>query len=318
MVGEERGQAGWEAGTPSWRRTLRLLLADRIALAAMLFLLLLAAATAAAPALLGPEALRQNLAMRNLPPSFLGGPPDHWLGTDQLGRDLAGRLLLGARVSLGISGTVVLLSLLVGVVLGGLAGYYGGTLDSLIMRTVDVIMSFPSLLLAIIVLYVAGASVTNLILVLAFTRWTLYTRLVRAEVLRIREFAYVEAARALGCPDRVIISRHIAPNLMPALFSLGTLELAQVILSESSLSYLGLGLQPPSVSWGLMVAQGQAYMGTAWWLVVLPGAAILLCSIALNLLATWLGLVLDPTQRGRLGAARIASRAGRSVSAPSA
>jgi peptide/nickel transport system permease protein len=253
----------------------------------------------------------QSLAMRNESPLTEpeeGGRIPHLLGTDQLGRDLLTRLLYGARISLAVGVASVLVSGTVGTLLGLVAGYYRGLADDLIMRLVDVQMGFPSLLLALFVLYVVGSGLWNVVFVLAVTRWMLYARVTRSLVLSYRENVFVEAARALGCSDRRIVFLHLLPNLASPIIVLATLEMAYVILTEASLSFLGLGLQPPDISWGLMLAQGREYVTTAWWLITFPGLAILLTALSLNLLATWLRAVSDPTQRWRyLGTRRAAT-----------
>ena len=265
-----------------------------MALASVAFLLLLIGAALLVPPLLPESFLKLNLLLRNLPPSLVSG---HLLGTDALGQDVLGRVLLAARVSLGIGVSVVACSALFGAFVGLLSGYFGGFVDNIVMRLVDILMSFPSLLLAVVVLYVAGPGIPEIILVLTLTAWPIYARVARAETLRLKEFAYVEAARAIGCPVWRIIARHIGPNLIATLLTLMTLNLAQVILAESALSFLGLGIQPPAVSWGLMVAQGRGYITQAWWLVVMPGADIFLTTMAFNLLSSGIGRVLDPTAR---------------------
>jgi peptide/nickel transport system permease protein len=167
------------------------------------------------------------------------------------------------------------------------------------MRLVDIQMGFPSLLLALFVLYVIGGGVINVIFILAITRWMVYARVTRGLVLSYRENVFVEAAKATGCTDRQIIGRHLLPNLLSPIVVLGTLEVAYMILTEAALSFLGLGIQPPQSSWGLMLSQGRQYVTTAWWLVTFPGLAILLTALSLNLLATWARSVTDPAQRWR-------------------
>ena len=194
----------------------------------------------------------------------------------------------------------MLVSGTIGTLLGLIAGYYRGPVDDVIMRLVDLQMGFPSLLLALFVLYVVGGGVLNVILVLAVTRWMVYARVTRGLVLSHRENVFVEAARASGCSDRRIIFRHLAPNLISPIVVLATLEVAYMILTEASLSFLGLGIQPPQSSWGLMLSQGRQYITTAWWLVTFPGLAILFTALSLNLVATWARSATDPAQRWRL------------------
>lgn len=284
-----------------WLVAARALVADKLAFAAFLFLvlLILAAIFAGVVAPHDPES-GGGLMLRNQPPMTASedGLP-YLLGTDQLGRDLVSRLLYGARVSLAVGALSVLISGSVGVVLGLIAGFYRGFVDDLIMRLVDVQMGFPSLLLALVVLYVLGAGVWKVILVLAITRWMVYARVTRGLVLSYRENVFVEAARTIGSSDRRILFRHIMPNLLSPILVLATLEIATMILTEASLSFLGLGIQPPDSSWGLMLAQGRQYVQTAWWLVTFPGVMILLTALSINLLATWVRTITDPVTRWR-------------------
>jgi len=199
---------------------------------------------------------------------------------------------------------VVLVSVAAGTTLGMVAGYYGGRCDDIIMRFVDVVMGFPSLLLALIVLYALGSNVTNLVFVLAATRWVTYARVARAETLRLRHFQFVEAARLTGCADITIGARHILPNLMAVISTLAAMELGGVVLSESGLSFLGLGVQPPAASLGLLVAQGREYLQKAWWLMTFPGLMIFLLTMSVYILSNWLGIAMDPVQRWRLTSAR--------------
>jgi peptide/nickel transport system permease protein len=245
-----------------------------------------------------------NVAMRNMPPmtaSENGGFP-HLLGTDPLGRDLLVRLLQGARVSLGVGLLSVLVSGTVGFLLGVLAGYFRGWVDDVVMRLVDLQMSVPSLLIALLVLYVLGPSLVNVVLVLAVTRWMVYARVTRGLMLSLRKELFVDAAKTLGASHLRIIVRHMVPNLAAPLVVLATLEIAVMLLTEASLSFLGLGIQPPQSSWGLMLAQGREYLTSAWWLVTFPGLAILLTTLSVNLIATWLRARSSDINRDRLGA----------------
>lgn len=277
------------------------LLYDKLTLAALIFLAVLIFSAVFAPIVAPFDPNAQNLAVRNQPPMTAAeeGSFPHVLGTDPLGRDQLTRLIYGARVSIAVGVLSVLVSGSAGIVLGLLSGYYRGAVDDLIMRIVDIQMGFPSLLLALIVLYALGPSVVNVILVLAVTRWTIYARITRGLVLSHRENMYVESARAIGCTDRRILFTHILPNMLAPLVVLGTLETASLILSEASLSFLGLGIQPPDSSWGLMLSEGREYLRTAWWLLALPGIAIFLTALSLNLLASWFRGITDPVQRWR-------------------
>lgn len=274
---------------------------DRLALLSSIVLLAMILIAIFAPAVAPYDPAKQSLSMRNDPPMTRPAPDafPYVMGADALGRDVLSRLIFGARVSLAVGATSVLISGLVGATLGLIAGYYRGSVDDVIMRAVDVWMGFPSLLLALIVLYVTGAGFWNVVLVLAVTRWMVYARVTRSLVLSYRENVFVEAARATGCTDREIITRHLLPNLLSPILVLATLETATIILIEASLSFLGLGLPLSVPSWGLMLAQGREYVTTAWWLVTFPGLAILITALALNLLATWARAVTDPAQRWR-------------------
>lgn len=286
----------------------RALSRDKLTLVAILFLLVLFVAAIFAPwiAPFNPE--DQSLMLRNQPPMTVdeaGGAIPHLLGTDQLGRDLLSRLIYGARISLAVGISGALFSGVVGVVLGLIAGYYRGLVDDLVMRLVDIQMGFPSLMTALLVLYVLGPGMWKVILVLAVTRWMVFARVSRSLVLSTREEVFVEAARTIGCTDRRILFRHILPNLLSPLLVIVTLEVATMILTEASLSFLGLGIRPPDSSWGLMLAQGRAYITSAWWLVTFPGVIILLTALSLNLIATWARAVTDPVTRWRyLGGAK--------------
>jgi peptide/nickel transport system permease protein len=192
----------------------------------------------------------------------------------------------GARVSIIVSVAGVVVSGTVGIVLGLLAGYFGGRIDQVVMRLVDLQMSLPSLLIALLVLYILGPSLANVVLVLSITRWMVYARVTRGLMLSLKHVLFVEAARSLGARSGRIILRHMLPNVSGQLVVLATLELALMLLTEASLDFLGLGIQPPDTSWGLMLSNGQQYLTSAWWLVAFPGLAIMLTSLCINLVAT--------------------------------
>ncbi len=285
---------------PLWRRALRMLWADKIATLAVIFLIVVALCAVLGPWLLDTLATRQNLRGRNAPPF---DPARGWafiLGADALGRPVLARIILAARNTMMVAAGAVACSLVIGATLGLIAGYSRKRAGQVIMRLADVIMSFPSLLMAVVVLYMLSASVTNLIIVLAITRIPVYLRTTRAEVLELRERMFVQAATVMGASARRIIFRHILPMALPTLLTLATLDFAFVMLAESSLSFLGIGIQPPEVTWGLMVAQGRPYLTNAWWLSFWPGLAIILTTLSLNLLSNWLRVALDPAQRWRL------------------
>jgi peptide/nickel transport system permease protein len=281
----------------------RALARDWITLLAVLYLALLLALALGAELLAPYDPLAQNLLGRRLPPfseaSSRAGPLFHLLGTDELGRDMLSRLIHGARVSVAVALAGVTVSGSLGVLLGLLAGYHGGRIDDVIMRLVDGFMALPSLLIALFFMFLLGGGFLNLIIIFALVRWTVYARLTRAMVMGLRESAFVLAARAVGASDRRIIRRHLLPNLAAPLLVLATLEMAVLIIAEASLSFLGLGIQPPYPSWGLIISRGRGYLREAWWIVALPGLAIFLTTLSLNLVAGWLRNVTDPQQRWR-------------------
>ena len=221
---------------------------------------------------------------------------DHWLGTDNLGRDVVSRLIHGARLSLTIALFAIALAGVIGTALGLLAGYAGGFVDALIMRVVDAFLAMPFVLMALAIVAALGASTPNIVVVMAITNWARYARLVRGEVLAVREREFVLLARVAGLPRWRIALEHILPNVAHSILVLATLDVGRVIILESSLSFLGLGVQPPDVSWGLMLADGRAYMSVAWWMTVMPGLAILISVLSLNVVGDWLRDRLDPRQ----------------------
>jgi peptide/nickel transport system permease protein len=306
-IGGQAGALAVPIATTRRKRptTLQLLRRDPVAIAAIIFLVLVVGSALAGDLLvrLGIlfDPLAQNLLARNKPPLFVdprGG--FHLLGTDQLGRDLLARLVFGGRISIGISFIAIVVSSLIGVSLGLFAGYRGGRADDFIMRLVDIQMGFPQMLLALTIIYAAGPSITNLIIVLALTRWTAIARVTRASCLSLRQSLYVEAARSLGASHLRIVLIHILPNLSSTLLILISLEFGRVMLSEAGLSFLGMGIQPPDASWGLMLAQGRSYMSSAWWLVMFPGLGIALTTLSTNLLAGWARGISDPSYRKRM------------------
>jgi peptide/nickel transport system permease protein len=281
---------------------LSMLWRDKLAFASALVLLLIILCAIFGPTLLGDLPIKQNLRGRNLPPFGLERGWAFFLGGDSLGRPMLARIISAAHSTLLIAAGTVLSAMLVGAGLGLVAGYLGKTSSQVIMRLADVIMSFPSLLIAVVVLYVLGPSIPNMILVLAITRIPIYLRTTRAEVLEVRERMFVQAAIVMGANHRRIILRHILPVVAPTLVTIATLDFAFVMLAESSLSFLGIGVQPPDITWGLMVAQGRPYLSTAWWLAFWPGLMIVITALSLNLLSNWMRVALDPAQRWRLEA----------------
>lgn len=279
---------------------LSMLWRDKLAFVSALVLILIVLFALFGPWLLGDLATKQNLRGRNFPPFSFERGWEFFLGGDSLGRPMLARLIVAAHSTILIAAGTVFTALVVGASLGLVAGYRGKTISQVIMRLADVIMSFPSLLIAVVVLYVLGPSIPNMILVLAITRIPIYLRTTRAEVLEVRERMFVQAAIVMGANHGRIIFRHILPVVAPTLVTIATLDFAFVMLAESSLSFLGIGVQPPDITWGLMVAQGRPYLNTAWWLAFWPGLMIVITALSLNLLSNWMRVALDPAQRWRL------------------
>ncbi|GLQ10546.1 ABC transporter permease [Devosia yakushimensis] len=277
----------------------RALIADPMALCSVIWLILVLLLIIANTSGIFAGA-RIDLKARNLPPFDLSFDWRLWFGADALGRPLMARLAEAALTSIGIALVTVLLSVILGTVLGLVAGYFGGLIGAAIMRASDIIMGFPTLLVALVGLYLFGPSVTNLVIVLAITRMPSYIRVARAETLEVRERLFVDAARVFGGGPFWIIRNHILPIVAPTMLTLASVNVAMVMLFESGLSYLGLGVQPPAVSWGLMIAQGQGYLSSAWWLGFFPGLAVMLTTMSFNLLANWFRIVNDPSQHWRL------------------
>lgn len=282
------------------RRFARMLWADKFALCAAIFLLIVILIAVLGPTLIGDLATKQNLRGRNAPPFDFSRGWVWILGADALGRPLLARIIVASQNTMLVAAGGVFGSAIVGTTLGLIAGYGSKHVGEPLMQLANVIMSFPSLLIAVVVLYVFGPSVTNLIIVLAITRIPIYLRTTRAEVLEIRERMFIQAARVMGTPSHRILLRHILPVVLPTLTTLATLDFAFIMLAESSLSFLGIGIQPPEITWGLMIAQGKQYLTSAWWLSFWPGLAIILTTLSLSLLSNWLRIALDPTQRWRL------------------
>lgn len=304
----ERGQRLAELAREIWR--------DKSGLAGFVMITLLVGMALAAPLLAPHDPAGQDLRSRLTPPAWTEkGTVNHILGTDHLGRDVLSRVIYGARVSLLVGAAVVLLAGAFGILMGLSAGYLGGRVDSFIMRWIDTQVAFPGLLLALIILAVVGPSMVTVIVVLALNGWMVYGRMTRGAVLAVRQAEYVEAAEMVGCTRRRIIFKHILPNLTSPLLTLGILEFARIVLAEAALSFLGLGIQPPATSWGLDVANGKDYIFRAWWLVTMPGIAISITVLAVNLLASWLRLISDPQEREKQFARHMAARERRMVKA---
>jgi peptide/nickel transport system permease protein len=260
-------------------------------------LLAVVLAAVLAPVLTPADPVRPSFSRRLQPPWGLGGRPAAPLGTDNLGRDIWARVLYGSRLSLALAGSAVVLAAGVGVVVGLLAGCTAGRLDDMMMRLADVQLAFPVIMLAIAIVAVVGTSSAALVGVLALSGWVLYARTVRANVLTLRRLEYVEAARTLGASDGRVIVRHILPNTLAPILVLASSQFATMVLLESGLSFLGMGIQPPQPSWGAMLAEGRDYLSNAWWLATVPGLAISLVVLGANLLGDGLRDLADPRLR---------------------
>jgi ABC-type dipeptide/oligopeptide/nickel transport system permease subunit len=272
----------------------RRLKANPVALAALSFLLAITAASLAAPLLSPYDPLQMSPGDQLLPPSR-----DHIAGTDLFGRDVATRVLYGGRLSLGIGLLAVPISAIPGTLLGLLAGYYGGAVDRLVSWLVDVMLAFPSILLALTLIAVLGSGAANVVLAVGIAGIPQYARLVRGQALSIRRRSYVRAAWTIGCTNTRILLRHILPNILGAIIVLATLDVGWAILNASALSFLGLGVQPPTPEWGAMLNEGRGYLRDAPWVTAAPGLAIALTVLSVNLLGDALRDSLDPRQRTR-------------------
>ena len=244
-----------------------------------------------------PEAV--DIMQRMKPPAWQdGGSMEHVLGTDEMGRDVLSRLIYGARISLVIGVCSVVVGMTIGVVLGLLAGYIGGWVDAVIMRLVDMMLAFPFTFLALCLVAVLGSSLENVIIVLGITGWASYTRTVRAQVLSVREREFIRASMTIGCKDGRILFKHILPSVIDSAIILATMEMGSAILSEASLTFLGMGVPPSIPTWGNMISSGRQYIYTAWWLTTLPGLAIFIVCLGINFIGDWARDIRDPRLRG--------------------
>lgn len=248
-----------------------------------------------APVFTSYDPIKQSLLDSMIPPSFVeGGTPAHFFGTDVFGRDLWSRLVYGARISLSVSALVILLGASIGTIVGTVSGYFGGWFDSILMRIVDIILSFPLILIVIVMVTMVGASTNNIIILVALLIWPRLARMIRAEAISIRSQDFVTLARISGASHLRIMMRHIIPNVIPTLIVICTLEVGAIILLESSLSFLGVGIPPPQPSWGVMVADGRGQVASGWWISLFPGLAIMIVVLAMNVTGDWLRDKLDP------------------------
>ena len=250
------------------------------------------------PGVLAPhDPLATDLSLRLQPPGFRSLDQTFWLGTDSLGRDQLSRIIWGAQVSLFVSVAAVVVGGAIGSALGILAGYFGGVAAAVIMRLADLVLSIPFFLLAILTVVVLGPSLLNLIIVLGLVRWPRYARVAFGQTLDTKNRDFVRATRALGAGAARLILRHVLPDVLPALIVVATLEVGLMILYEAALSFIGLGVQPPTASWGSMLSEGQQYVQTAWWLGTFPGMVLFLVVLSVNLLGDHARDLLDPRER---------------------
>lgn len=254
------------------------------------------------PGLIAPrDPYAQNLALRLVPPAWAErGVAGHWLGTDQLGRDTLSRIVEGARITLLVSLFAVIVSGVVGIAAGLVAGFYGGRIDAVILRLIDIQLAFPLILLVIAVVAVVGPSLTNLIIVMGLSGWPRFARIVRGSVLTVRHLEFVDAARAVGASRFRIMTQHVLPNILSAIIVYASFEIARMILLEATLSFLGLGVQPPAPTWGGMISDGRKYVNQSWAVSLSPGIAIAAVILAFNILGDTLRDALDPQLDERL------------------
>jgi len=278
-----------------WALLLVRLVRRRTALFGMLVVAVVALTAAFAPLVSPFDPLAQDISQRLREPGWQDAHGRiHPLGTDHLGRDILARIIYGSRIALVVGLAAVAISGVLGMAIGLVSGYFGGRVDDLFMRLADIQLAFPFILLAIAVIGVLGPSLTNIIAVIGVSSWVVYARVVRGEVLSIREREFVQAAIALGSRDGRVLRRHVLPNTFTPWLVVATLDMARVIVIESALSFLGLGVQPPTPTWGGMLADGRVYLSTAWWLATFPGLAILVTVLGINLFGDGLRDTLDP------------------------
>ena len=283
---QSRAQAALGLAYRRWRR----FASNPLNVIGLAILVVLVIVAAASPLIAPHDPIQQVLADRLLPP----GSPSHWFGTDQLGRDIASRLIAGARLTLGIAILVVLIVVPIGLLIGTTAGFCGGFVDTVLMRLTDMALALPKIVLALAFAAALGPGVVNAVVAISITAWPAYARLARAETLRVANAEFIHVARLQGASEPRIVLRYIVPLCMSSVIVRATLDMAGVVLAVAGLGFLGLGAQPPSPEWGFMVASGRNVLLDAWWVATLPGAAILLVSLAFNLLGDGLRDVFDP------------------------
>jgi peptide/nickel transport system permease protein len=283
-----RRQAAWGRRYRGWLQFRR----NRLAMAGLITVLVLIIASLAAPLLTWQDPSAQNLAGRLAPPSAA-----HWLGTDELGRDIYTRLLYGGRITLGMVVAVVILVAPIGLAVGSVAGYAGGLADRVLMRITDIFLAFPRLVLALAFVAALRPGITSAVIAIALTAWPPYARLARADTLTIRNADFVAAVRLTGAGAARIVLRHIVPLCVSSVLVRVTLDMSGIILTAAALGFLGMGAQPPMPEWGTMMASSRAFILQQWWVPTIPGIAILIASLAFNLLGDGLRDILDPKQR---------------------
>jgi len=282
-----------------WRQFGRRLVGSGKGLTGAVLVGLAIVAALAAPVIAPHDPLKQAVRGKFAEPGLVGGNPDYPLGGDNLGRDIFSRVIYGSRASLAIGILVTVIAMICGSLLGALAGFRGGLIDTGIMRLVDLQLSIPFIILALIFFAILGPGFWSVFVALAVALWVNYARLVRGETLKIRAMEYVAAAETIGVSRARILLVHILPNVIPSILVLATLDMAFVIVFESSLTFLGLGIQPPTPTWGYMLSEGRNYLQESPWMSIVPGAAIILTVVGINLLGDWLRDKLDPSLRGR-------------------
>ncbi|CAM4220046.1 ABC transporter permease [Paenibacillus macerans] len=288
---QERKRAGF-------RVMLKRLLRSKTGTVGAVLVLIVCLTALLAPLLAGHDPAAVDPLNRLKPPMWLeGGTKEHWLGTDNLGRDMWSRIVYGSRVSLIVGIGAVLVSGAIGAVLGLVSGFYGKWIDAVIMRVADGFMAIPTILFMLVVMAVVGPGLTTLIFVIGVTNWVSYTRVVRGEVLSIKERDFVKAAKAVGAKNGRIILKHILPNILSSFIVISGMNVATTIIMEASLSFLGLGIKPPDVSWGGMLSDGRQYVATSWWVATFPGLAITVTVLGVIFLGDWLRDVLDPRMK---------------------
>lgn len=288
---QERKRAGF-------RVMLKRLLRSKTGTVGAVLVLIVCLTALLAPLLAGHDPAAVDPLNRLKPPMWLeGGTKEHWLGTDNLGRDMWSRIVYGSRVSLIVGIGAALVSGAIGAVLGLVSGFYGKWIDAVIMRVADGFMAIPTILFMLVVMAVVGPGLTTLIFVIGVTNWVSYTRVVRGEVLSIKERDFVKAAKAVGAKNGRIILKHILPNILSSFIVISGMNVATTIIMEASLSFLGLGIKPPDVSWGGMLSDGRQYVATSWWVATFPGLAITVTVLGVIFLGDWLRDVLDPRMK---------------------